>query len=80
MDGNTLLEQRKWIQGPDFLWEEEEKWPQQPLALGETVNDDPEVQKVLNVSVVSVDDSMALVNKLRLVSFKESCGHNTSSS
>jgi hypothetical protein len=64
MDGDTLLEQRKWIQGPDFLWEEEEKWPQQPLALGETVNDDPEVKKVLNVSVVSVDDSIASVNKL----------------
>ena len=64
MDGNTLLEQRKWIQGPDFLWEEEEKWPGQPLALGETVNDDPEVKKVLNVSVVSIDESIAAVNKL----------------
>lgn len=45
MDDKSLLEQRRWIQGPDFLWEEEEKWPQQPFMLGEIANTDLEVKK-----------------------------------
>lgn len=64
MDGRSILEQRKWIQGPDFLWQEEKDWPPQPIVSREAVTDDPEVKKLVNVSAVAVDDSMATINKL----------------
>ena len=63
MDGRSVLQQRKWMQGPDFLWQNEHEWPQQPITLSEVANDDPEVKKAVNISAVSVDDSMESINK-----------------
>ncbi|XP_028395685.1 uncharacterized protein LOC114519713 [Dendronephthya gigantea] len=64
MDGKTLLKQSKWIHGPDFLWEEEEKWPEQPLSLGEASANDPEVKKIISSSVSIIDNSYSSINKL----------------
>ena len=64
MDGRSVLERRKWIQGPDFLWQKQHEWRQQPVILSEIANDDPEVKKVVNISALSVDDSMESINKL----------------
>ena len=64
MNSRSVLEQRKWIQGPDFLWQKEHEWPQQPITLSEIANDDQEVKKVVYISAVSVDDFMETTNKL----------------
>lgn len=64
MDSQTLLNQRKWIRGPDFLWQEESTWPQQPDMLRKTDNNDPEIKEVVNSLVVSINFSMSTINKL----------------
>ncbi len=64
MNGKTLLEQHNWIHRPKFLWEEEDKWPEQPLPLGKTSANDPEVKNIVSSSVVLVDNSLSSVNKL----------------
>ena len=32
--GEQLLKQRRWFEGPEFLWKPEQEWPQQPIDMG----------------------------------------------
>ena len=59
-----LLQQQRWINGPQFLWKLETEWPQQPFPVGEVPDDDPEVRKVVSASTMVKEDSAASVNKL----------------
>ena len=40
-----LLENKKWIGGPSFLWNPNEFWPQQPIATVPLSDADPEIKK-----------------------------------
>jgi hypothetical protein len=46
-----LLSSARWQHGPEFLWQDEGDWPDQPAAIPIPV-DDPEVRKESNVSVL----------------------------
>ena len=40
---DSLISKNRWINGPDFLWEPESKWPVQPVA--QMPDDDPEIKR-----------------------------------
>ena len=48
-----LLQQKRWINGQQFMWKLETEWPQQPFPVGEVPDHDPEVRKV---EIKGVDD------------------------
>lgn len=64
LSGAAFLQQQRWIKGPQFLWKPEAEWPQQPFAVGEDPDDDPDVRKVVSAGTMVTDDSVATVNKL----------------
>ena len=39
-----------WLEGPGFLWQSEEHWPENPNALAPLSDDDPEIKKVKAVA------------------------------
>ncbi|XP_028415683.1 uncharacterized protein LOC114539211 [Dendronephthya gigantea] len=43
--GDRLSQQRRWFQGPEFLWKPEHEWPQQPVDMGQINEDDPEIKQ-----------------------------------
>ena len=56
------IHSKEWLQGPSFLWQQEEHWPQQPdLSTGYSTSDD--CYKTC-VSLVSVPDSQSPPNVL----------------
>ena len=40
---DSVISKNRWINGPDFLWEPESKWPVQPVA--QMPDDDPEIKR-----------------------------------
>jgi hypothetical protein len=62
-DVDTLLKQSRWLNGPKFLWDGEENWPEQPFILNPVSETDPEIKKSVTTSAISVDDSMSAVKK-----------------
>ncbi|XP_074631208.1 uncharacterized protein LOC141889797 [Acropora palmata] len=45
----ALLSSDRWIKGLAFLWEQRERWPQDPLSLDSISDADPEVKVDVNV-------------------------------
>ena len=40
---DSIISKNRWINGPDFLWEPESRWPVQPIA--QMLDDDPEIKR-----------------------------------
>ena len=58
-----------WFRRPQFLWEEENKWPEQPTDLSEVEETDAEVKKFkvnarVGATVISDSDLPASLNCL----------------
>ena len=49
LNADVLLESNRWIKGPDFLWQNEDSWPEDVFCVGEVPNDDPEVRNTADL-------------------------------
>ena len=56
----------RWIKGPDFLWQNEDSWPEDVFCVGEVSSDDPEVRKEIQTyNVVSIaEQEDGVMNRL----------------
>ena len=57
MTAEALLSRNQWFMGPEFLWQPEEEWLQNP-SLGSIPCEDPEVKADIKVSMVSITKSV----------------------
>lgn len=58
-----FLMNRRWTNGPEFLWKAEEEWPRSILE-GNIATDDPEVKREVITNVVVVDDAGSATHQL----------------
>ena len=61
---DTLTETNRWINGPDFLWEQESTWPIQRNAVKELPEDDPEIKSEAQTLLTATDAGINSVNQL----------------
>ena len=54
LSAEALLSSDRWIKGPALLWEQRERWPQDPLSLDSISGADPEVKVDVNVHATVV--------------------------
>ena len=54
LDGQSLLDNQRWLNGPAFLWKPEEEWPEQPFVMCEIPEDDPEVRVTITSNATKV--------------------------
>lgn len=59
-----MIEGGTWINGPDFLTNDERDWPKQPVERKDTLQNDPEVKNMVTVNVIKVEDHTEPMNKL----------------
>ena len=46
---DSLIKKNRWIRGPDFLWQQESRWPTQPTTVQEIPDDDPEIKRETHI-------------------------------
>ena len=61
---DTLTETNRWINGPDFLWEQESPWPIQRNAVKEVPEDDSEIKSEAQILLTATDAGINSVNQL----------------
>ena len=66
LSADALLESNRWIKGPDFLWQNEDSWPEDVFCVGEVPSDDPEVRKEVQAyNVVNIAEQKdGVMNRL----------------
>ncbi len=62
--GEWLLQQRRWFEGPEFLWKLEQEWPLQPIDMGHISDDDPEIKQQVESKATTISDSNDPMNML----------------
>ena len=55
MKAENFLENKRWIQGPEFLSKSEDRWPKSDMDLSVISSDDPEVKRNLVVNSIIKD-------------------------
>ena len=60
---DALLKNDRWSQGPPFLKQLKETWPQRPGDISEIPDRDPEVKKTVEVFANKVNDQSGLIGK-----------------
>ena len=61
---DSLNKQNCWICGPNFLWEQESRWPAQPTTVREIPDDDPESKRETRTFSAVSDAGANSMNKL----------------
>ncbi|KAK3735155.1 hypothetical protein QZH41_020254, partial [Actinostola sp. cb2023] len=64
MTVDAFLHNKRWTDGPDFLKQSEETWPQRPPDMGQIPNDDPEVKKTIEVFAIEVSNDSDYISKV----------------
>ena len=62
---DALLKSDRWSQGPPFLKQLKETWPQRPGGTSEISNSDLEVKKTVEVFANKVNDQSDLIDKAK---------------
>lgn len=65
LDASDLIENKLWLQGPDYLWQPSEHWPEQLRGAADLLEGDEEVKKSATVLVTKTEEvSKKPVDKL----------------
>ena len=70
MSPSNLEKIECWVKGPEFLWEEESRWPQSEEKEVTNISDDPELKKTAVVNVSKIEEDIVLILQIRLSSWK----------
>ena len=60
----ALMENSRWLRGPDFLWQAELAWPMRSSTVPEVSSGDSEVRRTAEVLSLSADIRESLMNKI----------------
>ena len=60
---DALLESKRWLDGPEFLWQSKEFWPKRPATMGEIEENNPEVKKKKSF-VVTASQATSNMNEI----------------
>ena len=66
MSPSNLEEIERWVKGPEFLWEEESRWPQSKEKEVNNIIDDLEVKKTAAVNVSKIEEDIVSILQIRL--------------
>ena len=64
LSADGLLDSKRWIDGPEFLWKPETEWPKSPEIRKGDDEDDPEVKKEVTVNAVQTNPVQDATNRL----------------
>jgi len=53
VNAKEFVQKSQWINGPDFLWQTEDQWPQQGSYENEIDHSSPDVRKVIAHATVN---------------------------
>ena len=59
---DSVMSKNRWINGPDFLWEPESRWPVQPSA--QMPDDDPEIKRESQALLSLINAGTNYINQL----------------
>ena len=59
----TLMDNSRWLRGPDFLWQAELAWPMRSSTVPEVSSGDPDVRRTAEVLSLSADIRESPMNK-----------------
>ena len=58
---SNLEKIERWVKGPEFLWEEESRWPQSKEREVNDISDHPEVKKTAAVNVSKIEEDIVSI-------------------
>ena len=64
LSAEALLKNKRWLTGPDFLWNPEEVWPSQQFTDSTVADNDPEVKRESQVFSTNSEAGMMALNQL----------------
>ena len=64
LSADALLNNKRWLKGPDFLWKSEEDWPNQQFKTSTVAENDPEVKKESQVFSTKTETEKNTLNQL----------------
>lgn len=64
LEAKRMLSQTRWIQGPNFLWEHESRWPVEAEANPDLLKDDKELKREVRTCVIKADVQKDMFDKL----------------
>ena len=60
---DSIIKKNRWICGPNFLWEQESRWPEQPTTVKEIPDEDPDIKREIRPFSAVSDAGANSMNK-----------------
>jgi hypothetical protein len=78
LTAEALIHNKRWIEGPAFLWSTEDNWPQRPKLNITVSEEDPEVKRETKIISLATNNELDPVNRmiqhfLFVASIEEAC-------